>query len=83
MNEEAPRFIVSSLHVLPSPALRHPPLPNQRNATTPEASKNDDAASNVDLPKSTGPLDGLRRFSRDGMDGVFMGAAGVPVRYRL
>ncbi|CAM9392313.1 unnamed protein product, partial [Laminaria digitata] len=29
------------------------------------------------------PLRGLKHFSGDGVDGVFMGAAGVPVRYRL
>ncbi|CAM9548129.1 unnamed protein product [Ectocarpus fasciculatus] len=35
------------------------------------------------LSAESAPLEGLRRFSRDGTDGVFMGAAGVPVRYRL
>ncbi|CAM9979676.1 unnamed protein product [Pylaiella littoralis] len=30
-----------------------------------------------------GPLEGLRRFSLDGVDGAFMGAAGLPLRYRL
>lgn len=29
------------------------------------------------------PVNGLRYFAREGVDGVFMGAAGVPLRYRL
>ncbi|CAM9214823.1 unnamed protein product [Ectocarpus sp. 8 AP-2014] len=41
------------------------------------------AAGPKQLSAKSAPLEGLRRFSRDGTDGVFMGAAGVPVRYRL
>ncbi|CAM9853661.1 unnamed protein product [Scytosiphon promiscuus] len=40
-------------------------------------------ASSSSMSSSCPPVDGLRRFSRDGVDGVFMGAAGVPLRYRL
>lgn len=31
----------------------------------------------------SGPTEGLRHFSEEGVDGVFMGAAEVPIRYRL
>ncbi|CAM9800216.1 unnamed protein product, partial [Hapterophycus canaliculatus] len=41
------------------------------------------ASRSASSSSSCPPLDGLRRFSRDGVDGVFMGAAGVPLRYRL
>ena len=41
------------------------------------------ACTEVRSAATTSPQRGLRRFSRDGVDGVFMGAAGIPVRYRL
>lgn len=43
-----------------------------------ESSKASPSPSTID-----GPLEGLRRFSCDGVDGVFMGTAGRPLRYRL
>lgn len=80
----APALILVPVYLLSSSALPSPtPLPNQSSAAAPEAPKTEDPPAKVESPKSAGPVDGLRRFSRDGADGVFMGAAGVPVRYRL
>lgn len=39
--------------------------------------------SEIPSAAAAAPLCGLRHFSGDGVDGVFMGAAGIPVRYRL
>ncbi|CAN0479678.1 unnamed protein product [Ectocarpus sp. 12 AP-2014] len=53
------------------------------SSTTSETAAAAAAAGPKQLSAKSAPLEGLRRFSRDGTDGVFMGAAGVPVRYRL
>lgn len=65
-----------SLHSSPIPSV--PP-----HVKSSAASENEADPAGLESSKWGGPLDGLRRFSRDGVDGVFMGAAGVPVRYRL
>ncbi|CBJ27099.1 lysophospholipase l2 pldb, hydrolase of alpha/beta superfamily [Ectocarpus siliculosus] len=66
-------------------------LAGTEDATTPGSVPSSSSASETaaaapgpkQLSAKSAPLEGLRRFSRDGTDGVFMGAAGVPVRYRL
>lgn len=43
----------------------------------------DDPAVRPSLKEMAAPMEGLDRFAREGLDGVFQSAAGVPLRYRL